>query len=58
MHIGETAENFTLCINELIMHVLLQCALAEQKHYMRQFIHKAQNLSTWKFVVRLFEINK
>jgi len=34
MHIGETAENFTLCVNELIAHVLPQCALAEQKCYM------------------------
>jgi len=33
-HIGEMAENFVLCVNELITHVLPQHALAEQKCYM------------------------
>jgi len=28
-HIGEMADNFTLCVNELITHVLPQRALAE-----------------------------
>jgi len=58
MHIGETAENFTLCVNELIAHLLLQCVPAEQKCYMSHFIHKPQDLSAQKFIVRLFEINK
>jgi len=41
MHIDEMTENFTLCINKLIVHLLLQCALAEEKcQYMWHFIHK------------------
>jgi len=43
-HIGDLAENFTLCVNELIVHVLPQHALAEQKCYLRCFICKPQDL--------------
>jgi len=34
-HVEESNENFYLCGNNLIMHVLPVCALSEQKRYMR-----------------------
>jgi len=39
-------------------HTCPPTALAEQKCYTRCFIHKLQDLSARKFIVRLFEINE
>jgi len=57
-HVEEGALNFATCINKLIMHILLACALKEQCHYMHRFIQKPHNVPARRFVTRLFESNE
>ncbi len=53
----ETQENFELCKQRLIEHVLPKKALITQKRYMRRFLRKPMEVTVRDFMTRMEEIN-